>query len=122
MTDLATAHVLALQYLLRGGENCALNLGTGQGHSVREVIESVEKFSGRSVPVTLSPRREGDPPILVAQSARATEVLNWSPRLSSIEKIVRTALSWQQSLTSSKLEKEHQHAESSVRRIAAGAM
>jgi len=59
VTDLATAHVLALQYLLQGGENCALNLGTGQGHSVREVIETVEKFSGCAVPVTLRPRRAG---------------------------------------------------------------
>ena len=94
--DLAEAHVLALQHLFRGGQNLALNLGTGRGHSVREVIDTVENLSGHRVPVTLGARREGDPPILVAHSRRAMEALGWSPRQSSLNTIVRTALSWQQ--------------------------
>ena len=98
VSDLADAHVLALQHLLRGGPNCALNLGTGRGHSVREVIDAVEKLSGRKVRVRIRPRREGDPPVLVARSSRAMELLNWSPRQSNLETIVRTALRWQESL------------------------
>jgi UDP-glucose-4-epimerase GalE len=98
VSDLADAHVLALQHLLRGGPNCALNLGTGRGHSVREVIDAVEKVSGRKVQTRILPRRQGDPPVLVARSSRAREILNWSPRRSSLETIVRTALRWQKFL------------------------
>ncbi len=98
VSDLADAHVLALQYLLCGGPNCALNLGTGRGHSVREVIDTVEKLSGQKVRVRIQPRREGDPPVLVARSSRARELLNWFPRRSNLETIVRTALRWQESL------------------------
>jgi UDP-glucose-4-epimerase GalE len=97
VTDLAEAHVLALQHLLRGDRNCALNLGTGRGHSVREVIRTVESVSGCKVNVRPKPRREGDPPMLVARSARAAELLGWTPRRSDLETIVRTALSWEES-------------------------
>jgi UDP-arabinose 4-epimerase len=68
--------VLALQHLERGGWNCTLNLGTGRGHSVRQVIGAVEKLSGRKVRVRTRPRREGDPPVLVARGSRAVELLN----------------------------------------------
>jgi len=98
VSDLADAHVLALQYLLGGGPNCTLNLGTGRGHSVREVIDTVEKLAGQKVRVRIRPRREGDPPVLVARSSRALELLKWSPRQSNLETIVRTALRWQESL------------------------
>ena len=91
--DLASAHLLALEKLTPGGV-LVCNLGTGVGHSVREVIRAVEAVSGRKVPVTVGPRREGDPPVLVASAARAEEVLGWSPRYRSLEGIVKTAWDW----------------------------
>jgi len=94
VTDLASAHVRALDYLLRGGTSTALNLGTSTGHSVREVIAAVERASGRKVPAREAPRRAGDPPQLVAAPGRAREVLGWEPRHSDIDTIVSTALRW----------------------------
>jgi UDP-arabinose 4-epimerase len=94
VTDLASAHVQALEYLLRGGEPTALNLGTGTGHSVREVVAAVERTSGRTVPTVESPRRPGDPPQLVAAAGRTREVLGWEPQFSDIDTIVSTALRW----------------------------
>jgi UDP-arabinose 4-epimerase len=96
--DLASAHLLALGHLAAGGGNLALNLGTGQGCSVREMITQVEKVSGRKVPVTLCARRAGDPPVLVADPTWARTVLGWTPRLSSPEDIVRTAWHWHSSV------------------------
>jgi UDP-arabinose 4-epimerase len=96
VTDLAEAHVLALQHLMGGGRSEALNLGTGKGYSVREVIRMVESVTGRKVPVQEVGRRAGDPPTLVAQSSRAAEVLGWSPRYSDLETIVKTARAWQE--------------------------
>ncbi len=92
--DLADAHVRALSHLLGGGASGALNLGTGRGHSVREVIAAVERASGGTVPAIDAPRRAGDPPALVAAPGRAAEVLGWRPEHSSLETIVRTALRW----------------------------
>lgn len=94
VTDLASAHVKALDYLLRGGTSTALNLGTGTGRSVREVIAAVERASGRRVPVREAPRRPGDPPLLIAAPGQAREVLGWAPRMSDIDSIVTTALHW----------------------------
>ena len=94
VADLASAHVAALKYLERGGESVALNLGTGRGHSVREVLAMVEEVSGRSVPVRMGPRRPGDPPQLVARAQRAREVLGWQPQHSSLRTIVETAWRW----------------------------
>ncbi|HSD61880.1 MAG TPA: UDP-glucose 4-epimerase GalE, partial [Burkholderiales bacterium] len=94
VTDLASAHLQALDYLLRGGASTALNLGTGIGHSVREVIAAVERASGRIVPAREAPRRAGDPPQLVAAPGRAREVLGWEPTHSDIDTIVSTALRW----------------------------
>jgi len=75
--DLAEAHVAALRHLLDGGESAALNLGTGKGASVREVIRTVEAVTGREVPVRDEPRRAGDPPALVADPRKAEALLNW---------------------------------------------
>jgi len=94
VTDLANAHVLALQYLLGGGESAALNLGTGEGKSVREVIAAVERVTGQRVPVREAARRSGDPRVLVADPAKAGRVLSWSPQYSSLETIVETASRW----------------------------
>ncbi len=94
VTDLAQAHVLALKYLEAGGESTALNLGTGKGNSVREVISSVGKLSGNRVPHRESPRRAGDPPILVADPSRARQVLKWTPEHSSLDEIVQSAWNW----------------------------
>ena len=74
---------------------CALNLGTGSGHSVREVIAAVERVAGRTVPRREAPRRPGDPPELVADPALARERLGWQPRHSDLDTIVRTALAWE---------------------------
>ena len=92
--DLAEAHLRALEHLEAGGESVALNLGTGHGHSVREVVRVAETVSGRCVPCLDTPRRSGDPPILVADPGLAAERLGWRARVSDIETIVRTALAW----------------------------
>jgi UDP-glucose-4-epimerase GalE len=92
--DLADAHVRALDYLAGGGASTALNLGTGRGHSVREVIAAVEKVGGRPVPRRDSPRRPGDPPSLVADASRARQVLRWTPQHAEIHTIVEHAWRW----------------------------
>jgi UDP-arabinose 4-epimerase len=97
VTDLARAHLLALEYLLSGGETCAVNLGTGKGTSVLELIDQVEKISGHSVPVKYCGRRPGDPMKLVADNAKARRVLNWRPAHSGIDEIVHTAWRWHSS-------------------------
>ena len=79
VSDLAEAHVLAVEYLLRGGESDVFNVGTGYGHSVKEMLESVERVTGRKVPHNIGPRREGDPPRLVANSDKLQQKLNWRP-------------------------------------------
>lgn len=94
VSDLAEAHVLALEHLLAGGEGTALNLGVGRGWSVREVLAEIERVSGRRVPVREGPRRAGDPPELTADAGRALEVLGWRPKHSDLETIVRTACNW----------------------------
>jgi UDP-arabinose 4-epimerase len=93
--DLAEAHVKALEYLLRGGASLELNLGTGKGYSVREVIAAAERVTGRCIPRREADRRAGDPPVLVAEAGRAREVLDWSPRQSSLDRILETAWAWQ---------------------------
>ncbi|HLJ92194.1 MAG TPA: UDP-glucose 4-epimerase GalE [Gemmataceae bacterium] len=94
VTDLAQAHVNALERLARGAGNIALNLGTGRGHSVREVIGMVEEFGRRKVPVRNCPRRAGDPPTLVADASRAASELGWIPRHSSLPTVIETAWRW----------------------------
>lgn len=94
VTDLADAHVRALEYLLADQDSVALNLGTGRGYSVREVIAAVQRLSEAAVPTRDAPRRPGDPPVLVAQAAEARGRLGWRPRCSDLDNIVRTAWSW----------------------------
>ena len=97
VTDLADAHVRALGHLEAGGAPGALNLGTGSGHSVRDVVAMVERISGRKVNARNAPRRAGDPPSLVAAPGRARELLGWQPRWSGLETIVETAYRWHDS-------------------------
>jgi UDP-arabinose 4-epimerase len=94
VTDLGTAHVAAVEYLGRGGASGAMNLGTGRGYSVREVVATVEQVTGRKVPVREVGRRPGDPATLVADAANANRQLGWHPRHSSLEEMVRTAWEW----------------------------
>jgi len=94
VTDLADAHARALRRLEAGGASGALNLGTGTGHSVREVVAMVERVTDRKVNARSAPRRAGDPPALVAAPGRARELLGWQPLWSSLETIVQTAYRW----------------------------
>ena len=94
VTDLADAHVKALESIAAGGASDAYNLGTGQPHSVREVIDTVARVIGRPVPWTLAPRRAGDPAVLYAAAGKARTALGWTPKLGDLETIVRTAWDW----------------------------
>ncbi len=91
--DLGRAHLLALDRL-QPGEGLKLNLGTGRGHSVREVIDACRRVTGHPIPETLGDRRPGDPPELVADASRARELLGWQPEYNNIEEIVATAWNW----------------------------
>jgi UDP-arabinose 4-epimerase len=95
VTDLADAHVRALDYLCNGGDSGVFNLGTGTGHSVLEIVDAIGRISNCNVPTIVSGRREGDPPILVADTARANHVMGWRPRHSDLATIVSTALDWE---------------------------
>ena len=92
--DLADAHRRALEGLGNGTASQAINLGTGQGHSVRSVIDTVNRVGGKKVPFEEAPRRAGDPPELVAAPGRAREVLGWSCRYAALEVIVEHAWKW----------------------------
>ncbi|HEY5046867.1 MAG TPA: UDP-glucose 4-epimerase GalE [Rhizomicrobium sp.] len=92
--DLAEAHVAALRYLQEGGGTVALNLGTGRGHSAREVLEAARRATGRDIPVRNAGRRAGDPPVLVADVALAQETLGFSARWLDIEAIIASAWVW----------------------------
>ena len=94
VSDLAQAHRMALEYLLRCGATTALNLGAGTGHSVQEVIRETARITGRDIPVQPSPRREGDPPQLVAQVAKAQPALGFQCRHSDLGNIIQTAWQW----------------------------
>lgn len=94
VVDLAAAHVRALDRLAQGASSGAFNLGTGRGHSVREVIAAVEQCGHRKVPLKFAPRREGDAPVLVADPSLAFRELDWTPRHSSLEEIVASATDW----------------------------
>jgi UDP-glucose 4-epimerase len=98
--DLATAHLDALTYLEKGGPSVTLNCGYGHGYSVREVIRSVERVSGRPLVVKEEPRRPGDPPTLVARADKVLSVLGWKPRLDDLDTIVRHSLEWERKLQS----------------------
>ena len=98
VADLAEAHVLALENLLQGGGSDAFNVGTGTGHSVKEVVRAVEEVTGRPVPFAMGPRRAGDPAVLVANSDKLKRVLGWTPRFVELKDIVRTAWEFEKKL------------------------
>jgi UDP-glucose 4-epimerase len=94
VTDLASAHVLALDALGRGGASARYNLGNGQPTSVRQIVEAVERVTGRRVPAAVGERRPGDPAILFASSDRIKRELGWQPRFEDVDTIVDTAYRW----------------------------
>ena len=96
VTDLAEAHLRALDHLEKEGESLRLNLGNGQGYSVREVIEVAQRVTGRSIRARVTQRRPGDPPRLVGDASRARETLGWKPDYPALETIVKHAWAWQQ--------------------------
>jgi UDP-glucose-4-epimerase GalE len=91
VNDLAQAHIQALEYLLGGGASDAFNVGTGTGHTVLEIIRAVEEVTGKKVPYTIGPRREGDPPVLVAASDTLRNSLGWKPQYTDLRQIVAHA-------------------------------
>ena len=93
--DLAAAHVRALQHLAAGGDSTAINLATGNGYSVRQIIAAVAKAVGHAVPHREAPRRPGDPPALVADPSLAAEVLGWRAGCSDLDTIIQSALAWE---------------------------
>lgn len=95
VTDLAKAHIVAVESLMNGGASRKFNAGTGTGYSVNEVLRAVEEVTGKKVPFTFGPRREGDPPSLVADSTRLQTELGWKPVDSGLTRIVETAWRWE---------------------------
>jgi UDP-glucose 4-epimerase len=92
--DLARAHVLALQHLLDNGDTIAINLGTGRGASVREVVDMARRVTGLEIIARDATRRVGDPPLLVADAKKASEVLGWMPQRSDLAAIITDAWRW----------------------------
>ena len=97
VTDLAEAHILAVEYLMKGGESNVFNLGNGVGYSVREVIETARRVTGHPIPAVEIPRRAGDPARLVASGEKAKEILGWKPEITELEDIIRSAWAWHSS-------------------------
>ncbi len=93
--DLAMAHLLALEYLDRDGESGPFNLGSGDGYSVREIIDTARKVTGKPIPAVVEPRRAGDPSVLIASNRKAREVLGWKPER-GLEEIIADAWAWHQ--------------------------
>jgi UDP-glucose 4-epimerase len=96
VTDLANAHIMALKYLFAGGKSDVINLGTGVGNSVLEIIDCAKKITGKEISVEVVDRRPGDPPALVAANNKSTSVLGWKPKFVDISEIIRTAWLWHQ--------------------------
>ncbi|MBX9256015.1 UDP-glucose 4-epimerase GalE [Desmonostoc muscorum CCALA 125] len=96
VNDLADAHILGLEYLLKGGDSEVFNLGNGSGFSVREVIAAVQEVTGVSIPIEERDRRPGDPPILIGSGEKARTILGWQPQYPSIKDIVADAWQWHQ--------------------------
>ncbi|NUR56081.1 MAG: UDP-glucose 4-epimerase GalE, partial [Acidobacteria bacterium] len=94
--DLATAHIAALDALRAGGPSASYNLGNGRPTSVREVVTAVERVTGRAIPLTVGPRRPGDPAVLYASSDKIKRELGWRPQFEDIEVIVETAYRWRE--------------------------
>ncbi len=96
VTDLAQAHVLGLEYLLKGGNTEVFNLGNAQGFSIKEVIEAARTVTGHPIPVTLAERRPGDPGTLVGSGEKAKQILGWQPQYPDLETILKHAWQWHQ--------------------------
>jgi UDP-glucose-4-epimerase GalE len=94
VTDLAQAHIAAVETLCGGSESKKFNVGTGYGFSVKEVLNAVEQVTGKKVPFVMGSRRDGDPPLLVADSTRLRRELGWKPEYSDLHRIVETAWAW----------------------------
>ncbi|WP_436513956.1 UDP-glucose 4-epimerase GalE [Clostridium thermobutyricum] len=94
VSDLASAHSLALERLMNGGESRIYNLGNGTGFSVKEMIEKARVVTGHPIPAEVAPRRAGDPATLIASSKKAMEELNWKPKFNSVDTIIETAWNW----------------------------
>jgi UDP-glucose 4-epimerase len=94
--DLANAHLLALDWLTQGGESQIFNLGNGEGFSVKQVVDTARKVTGREIAADIAPRRPGDPPVLVASSKNIKAKLGWEPRYPGLDDIIRTAWEWHQ--------------------------
>ena len=94
VTDLAQAHILAVEYLMKGNDSNVFNLGNGVGFSVKEVVEVARKVTGHAIPAVITERRAGDPARLIASSEKAREVLNWNPQHAELEEIISSAWKW----------------------------
>lgn len=95
--DLADAHILAVDYLRKGNESNAFNLGSSTGFSNLEIVEAARKVTGKEIPAEIAPRRGGDPDSLIASSDKAREILGWKPQFDNIERIIETAWAWHSS-------------------------
>ncbi|HIQ24836.1 MAG TPA: UDP-glucose 4-epimerase, partial [Persephonella sp.] len=93
--DLAEAHILALEYLLNGGNSDVFNCGYGHGYSVKEVVNTAKKVTGIDFKVEETDKRPGDPAILVADSTKLKQKLNWKPKFDDLEYIIKTAWNWE---------------------------
>lgn len=96
VTDLVNAHILALEYLLKGGKSEICNLGSNNGYSVLEMIEAARKVTGHAIPAKIEPRRSGDPAKLIASSDKAKSLLNWTPQITDVNQIIASAWKWHQ--------------------------
>lgn len=94
VTDLAQAHILAMEYLIKGGDNAIFNLGNGVGFTVNEVIETARRVTGHPIPAKVCPRRAGDPAQLIASSQKARDILGWKPQYDDLETIISSAWNW----------------------------
>ena len=98
VSDLAAAHVAALDYLSGGGDTVTLNCGYGHGYSVREVIDCVNRATGKPIPVREEPRRAGDPDQLIARADKIRALFGWQPRYDDLDTIVQTSLAWEKKM------------------------
>jgi UDP-glucose 4-epimerase len=96
VTDLAEAHILGLEYLLKGGDTTIFNLGNGNGFSVKEVIDTAREITGKEIKAVETDRRPGDPPMLVGSSDRARQILGWNPQYADLRAIITHAWNWHQ--------------------------
>ena len=94
VSDLSSAHILALDYLQAGGDSDFFNLGNGDGYSVKEVVTAAGKVTGKDIKTEIAPRREGDPTRLIADAKKAQDRLKWKPKITGIEEIIETAWKW----------------------------